>query len=231
MFDEWIRRSGFWILDFAKGSPVRKHLLDIRFIMENIDSPETRERQNSYLSSMLAYATEYVPFYRALHGQPLDSFPIVDKTVIKENYDDFQSSEFRNKRVYELHTSGSTGTPFVVRQDVNKRKRVYAEMMYFWGKAGFKIGQKYVFFRIWTDLNRKGRLAAWARNIVMHDILLLDHDNLESVRQKLKTDNKVRMLLSYASTFENLATFLQNQGDIPEMFSVETIISTDFPHP
>lgn len=226
MFNEWIRRSGFWILDFAKGSPVRKHLLDIRFIMENIDSPETRERQNSYLSSMLAYATEYVPFYRALHGQPLDSFPIVDKTVIKENYDDFQSSEFRNKRVYELHTSGSTGTPFVVRQDVNKRKRVYAEMMYFWGKAGFKIGQKYVFFRIWTDLNRKGRLAAWARNIVMHDILLLDHDNLESVRQKLKTDNKVRMLLSYASTFENLATFLQNQGDIPEMFSVETIISS-----
>ena len=41
MFNEWIRRSGFWILDFAKGSPVRKHLLDIRFIMENIDSPET----------------------------------------------------------------------------------------------------------------------------------------------------------------------------------------------
>ena len=163
---------------------------------------------------------------QGITGTALDAFPIVNKNIIKENYGAFQSLEFRNREVIDLHTSGSTGTPFVVRQDVNKRKRVYAEMIYFWEKAGFQIGMKYVFFRIWTDINRKGRISAWARNLVMHDILSLDQENLELVRQMLKSDHKIKMLLSYASTFDNLANYLYNLGDSPEMFSIETVLSS-----
>jgi len=225
MFGEWIRRNGFWTLDFVRGSRVRKHLVDIREIMENVDSPSSIDRQNRYLTDILGYAAENVPFYRGFSGAPLSDLPIVDKTIIKENYGAFQSHEFKDQEVFELHTSGSTGTPFIVRQDSNKRNRVYAEMVYFWGKAGFQLGEKYMYFRIWTDINRKTRLTAWARNLVMHDILRLDQDSLESVRHQLKNDKKVRMLLSYASTFDNLATYLHDRGDTPEMFSIDTVIS------
>jgi phenylacetate-CoA ligase len=124
-----------------------------------------------------------------------------------------------------MHTSGSTGTPFVVRQDKNKRNRVYAEMMYFWGKAGYQIGMKYVFFRIWTSLTRKSKLLAWARNILMYDIVRLDEENLEEIRNILKSDRKIRMLLGYASTFENLANYLLTCGDTPHMYNVSSIIS------
>lgn len=181
MLGEWIRRNGFWVLDLAKGSAVRKHFLDIRYIMDNNSAPQARARQDRYLADILTYASRNVPFYRQFGGKGLKDFPVVDKNTVKECYEDFQSREFRDQRVHELHTSGSTGTPFVVRQDLNKRHRVYAEMIYFWGKAGFQIGQKYVFFRIWTDINRKTRFTAWARNLVMHDILRLDHDALEAV--------------------------------------------------
>lgn len=226
MLSEWMRRSGFWMLDFLKGSKVRKHLINIEFIMENIDDPRIRKMQDNYLQQMLIYAKERVPLYKGVNGTDLKSFPIVNKTIIKENYKDFQSIDFRDKKVVDLHTSGSTGTPFVVRQDPNKRNRVFAEMIYFWEKAGFKIGMKYIFFRIWTDVNRKSKMTAWARNIVMYDILRLDKENLESVRETLKADKRIKMLISYASTFDNIATYLHNLGDMPEMFSIKTILSS-----
>ncbi len=98
-------------------------------------------------------------------------------------------------------------------------------MMYFWGKAGYQIGMKYVFFRIWTSLNRRSKLSAWARNVLMCDIARLDEENLEKIRNTLKSDRKIKMLLGYPSTFENLANYLLTCGDTPEMFNINTIIS------
>lgn len=226
MFSEWIRHNGFWTLDFLRGSKVRNHLEDIEFIMDNIGTPQVDETQSEYLKDILTYSKEKVPFYKNVNNNDIASFPIVNKNIIKNNYEKFQSEDYKTDQVIDLHTSGSTGTPFVVRQDKNKRNRVYAEMMYFWRRAGFSIGMKYVFFRIWTDVNRKNRFSAWSRNIVMKDILKLDEENLETIREMLKTDKKIKMLISYASTFDNLANYLYNLGDKPEMFSVETIISS-----
>ena len=227
MFSEWIRRSGFWVLDFLKGSKVRKHYLDILYLMENATDSNAQKKQRQYLSNVLKFATENVDFYKPyISFSSLNDFPIINKSIIKEHYEEFQSPQYKDAKVFNMHTSGSTGTPFVVRQDINKRNRVFAEMMYFWGKAGFEIGMKYVFFRIWTNVNRKGKITAWARNIVMHDILRLDKKNLELVRNMLKTDKKIRMLISYASTFDNLANYLYSLGDSPEMFTVEAILSS-----
>jgi phenylacetate-CoA ligase len=150
---------------------------------------------------------------------------VINKNIIRNNYEAFQSPKYLGTSVVDMHTSGSTGTPFVVRQDKSKRKRVYAEMMYFWGKAGYQIGMKYVFFRIWTSINRKSKLLACARNILMSDIIRLDQENLEKIRITLKSDRKIRMLLGYASTFENLANYFSTCGDTSEMFNIDSIIS------
>jgi phenylacetate-CoA ligase len=226
MFSEWIRRIGFWALDFLQGSKVRKHYVDIQNIMENdVDSAVSKIQEN-YLSSILKYATENVEFYKKYKAfSSIASLPVINKNIIRNNYDAFQSPEFLNVTVVTMHTSGSTGTPFVVRQDKNKRDRVYAEMMYFWGKAGYQIGMKYVFFRIWTSVNRKSRLLAWARNMTMVDVRRQDEEKLESIRNLLKSDQKIRMLLSYVPTLENLANYLLTCGDTPEMYpNINTII-------
>jgi phenylacetate-CoA ligase len=54
--------------------------------------------------------------------------------------------------------------------------------MYFWGKACYQIGMKYIFFRIWTAMNRKSKLLAWARNILMVDIQKQNEENIENIR-------------------------------------------------
>ena len=74
MFNDWIRRTCFWIIDSLKGATIKKHLNDITFIMENSESLQARQRVTEYLKSILEYATRNVPFYSDLHSRELRNF-------------------------------------------------------------------------------------------------------------------------------------------------------------
>jgi phenylacetate-CoA ligase len=223
---EWMRRAGFWALDFLTGSKVRSHYADIKNMLENGTDADISKKHADYLTGMLKYATENVEFYRQFKAfDSLKSFPVINKNIIKDRYDAFQSPEFQRADVVLLHTSGSTGTPFVVRQDKNKRKRVHAEMMYFWGKAGYQIGMRYVFFRIWTSFNRRSRLSAWARNLIMQDAGRQDEEYAEMMRSILRSDRKIKMIIGFPSFLENLADHILARGDPPYMYHVKTIIA------
>ena len=224
MFSEWIRSTVYWTLDALRGGCVKRHLNEITYLMNNPSL--IQEYHSKKLSELLTYATENVGFYKNYEKNvALSRLPVINKETIKDNYEKMKSPLYEGKHTFTLSTSGSTGTPFSIVQDDNKRNRVLAEMMYFWGKAGYKIGMRYVFFRIWTEKNRKGRFSAFSRNLIMSDILTLDEKNLESIRSMLKKDKKIKMLLGYASTFENLSNYLVECGDTPDMFNVKVIIS------
>jgi phenylacetate-CoA ligase len=94
-------------------------------------------------------------------------------------------------------------------------------MMYFWGKAGYQIGMKYVFFRISNPFNK---LTAWMRNVLVFDDRSQDEGSLENIRKILKSDRKIRMLLGLPSTLKDLGNYLLTCGDTAEMFSSNTII-------
>lgn len=226
LFSEWMRKEGFWVMDFLCGSKIRRHYLDIQEILLDTSSANSVKKCQEYLNSILMYATENVEFYKQFKGySSLASFPVINKCVIKNNFDAFQSREFMGMKVHDMYTSGSTGTPFLVKHDQNKRKRVYAEMLYFWGKAGYQIGMRYIFFRIWVTLTRKTRWTTWSRNLIMWDIQRLDNENLENIRRKLKSDRRIRMMLGYAGTLDTIANYLLTSGDTPDMFHLRLILS------
>ena len=219
---EWIRRAGFWTLDFLRGSKVRKHYVDIKNIMENGMDPNVSKIQEKYLNDILKYATENIEFYKKFKGfDSIKSFPVVNKNIIRNNYEVFQSPEFLKAAVVNMHTSGSTGAPFVVKHDKNKRNRVYAEMLYFWGKAGYQIGMKYAFFRISNPFNV---LTAWARNVLVFDDRSQNEENLEKFRKTLKSDRKIKMLLGLPSTLEDFGNYLLTCGAPLEKYEIITII-------
>lgn len=195
-------------------------------MMENPFSPQVLQKRNEHLNDILAYAVENVPFYHQFKNTAsITSFPVVSKGFIREDYDSFHSREYLAGKVHVFHTSGSTGEPFLIWQDKNKRNRVFAEMMYFWGRAGYRIGMRYLFLRLWSPENRKSRLTAWARNLIMWDIHRLDDANMEAIRRVLQYDRRIRMMLGYASTLENLADYLLACGDTAERYSLQIILS------
>lgn len=220
MIGSWLRRTGFWAIDALKGGAIRNHYNDIKYKIANPDFDA-----NEQLNKIFEHAKNTTSFYRNIKGNNLEDFPVINKSDIKENFQKFQSELYKNKPLHQMSTSGSTGTPFTVNQDMNKRKRTLADIIYFNEIAGQKLGDKYIYFRVWTDLNRKSKLEQFMQNLIPIDILHLDDDNLETIRQLLTKDKSINSALAYASTYEYLVKYLIEKKDLPKMFNIKLLVS------
>lgn len=219
MFGSWIRRNGFWALDALKGGTVRNHYKDIRSKMLGNSNNEQQ------LIKLLEHAKATTPFYKDLCVQRIEDFPVVTKVEYKEKFNLFQSELFLGKPLHCMSTSGSTGTPFTVNQDMNKRSRTLADIIYFNEIIGQNLGDKFIYFRVWTDKNKKTKWEQFQQNLIPFDILHLDDDNLEKIRQLLKKDKSIVSALAYASTYEHLVNYLASKNDEPAMFHIKVLVS------
>ncbi|GLH74835.1 capsular polysaccharide biosynthesis protein [Geothrix limicola] len=215
-----IRNWGFWAFDFAQGSPIRKHCEDIE--TQLISGTKSAER----LEALLHHAVDTTAFYAKYRGfSSLQDFPVIHKAAIKPQYEAFRSSAYQNARLRTMRTSGSTGTPFAVVQNQDKRRRVLAEMIYFGGKAGYQVGDRYIFTRCWTANNRKPLHVALSENAVMFDISSLDKGHVAALETLLRTDSGIRCMLGFPSTFVRLLQQLDQSGAPSEDFHLRSIIS------
>ncbi len=218
MMGSWIRRAGFWTLDALKGGIIRKHYYDIKDIMES----ETLN--NKQLELLLAHALNTVQFYKDFNNfKNICEFPVLTKNDYKENYDNFKSDLYLNKPLHKMSTSGSTGTPFTVLQNMNKRKRMFADLIYFNEIAGQKLGEKYMYIKVWPK--KRSKIESIKQNEVTIDILHLNEEVLSSVQYILKKDKTINSILAYPSTYEILADYLLKKGDTPDMFNIKTVFS------
>lgn len=219
MFGDWVRRNGFWVLDFIRGGKIHANYMDVKRRMnEGICNEEQLHR-------LISHVSKTVPFYQDVQAKSLSEFPIIDKNILKSNWEKMHSLEFIGKPLHHMSTSGSTGTPFVMDWDMGKRNRQLAELIYFNEIAGQKLGQPYIYFRVWTDKNRKSKREQWMQNLVPINILHLNDATMEKIRRRLKSKPYINSCLAYASTYEYLVRYLTEKGDQPEMFHTKTFIS------
>ena len=219
MFSDWIRRTAFWSLDAVRGGDIRKNYKEIKMLNEN------GILNKAQLKIILEHAVKNVKYYSNMDSNNFYSFPVINKNIIKEHWQELHAENYYGKPVHYMSTSGSTGTPFTMEWDMGKRRRQMAELIYFNELGGQKLGQKYAYFRVWTDKNRKSRRELWMQNLIPFNILHLDNDTLEGIRQRLKKRPYINSCLAYASTYEYLAKYLYTCGDKPEMFHVKTLFS------
>ncbi|MBK8547873.1 MAG: hypothetical protein IPL63_11005 [Saprospiraceae bacterium] len=132
-----IRRLLFMISDKLTGSVVFKNVKEINDFL-NSDS-----NNNHQLIRLLQHATATVPNYKTKDlVSGIQDFPVINKSIIKSNISVFLSEKYKKENLLSLTTSGSTGTPFTVFQDILKKKRNTADTIVFADKAGYRIGEK-----------------------------------------------------------------------------------------
>lgn len=228
MFNSWIRRVAFWSLDALKGNRISKEYKDIKKIMA-LPYVEQKQIQNDYLKKIIEHAEKSTVYYSKFNSTDITDMPVVNKSIIKEHFEDFQSSKYVNEKKHSMSTSGSTGTPFTVYQDMRKRSRVLAELIYFNEIVGQKVGDKFCFFRVWTEndlkVSRNNKLALFAKNEIPIDISHLDDENMENIRQFLKKNKNINELMGYASTHKRLVQYIEKCGDSPSDFSIKLVVS------
>ncbi|NLK10966.1 MAG: phenylacetate--CoA ligase family protein [Staphylococcus equorum] len=213
-----LRRTIFWTIDALSNGNTRKHYYNIKEIMEG-DS-----LNGSQLNLLLEHAKNFVPFYKNLKFSRFEELPILTKNDYKKDYDALQSEYYLNKPLHQMSTSGSTGTPFTVNQNMDKRKRTVAELIYFNEIAGQKLGDRYLYIKTWPM--KKSTIESIKQNVIPIDILHLNEETLEKIRVTLKRDKSVKSILAYASTYKVLVDYLSDSGDTSEMFNIKAIFSS-----
>ncbi|MDR7871382.1 MAG: hypothetical protein RIN55_11000 [Tissierellaceae bacterium] len=228
MFRQWIREQGFCIADKLKKSRVSKHYSDIKKIIENPELAESLNKKR--LQLILNNAVSNTEFYEKYKGFcSLQDFPVVDKNILRSNYNSIKSKDFKEEELWKMTTSGSTGSPFTIYQPIEKHYRVQAELIYFSQWADYKVGTKHMFAHVVASQNRKSKLKLWMQNEVDFDVSDQSDRALEKQCNILMKDKKIKIIIGYASAVYSLAEFAIKKGYNPSLFGLEGIITASEP--
>lgn len=210
-----IRKLFFWTIDKVRGNIVKNQFEEIKNLMTKNDELLFKAHTSERLELLLKHIKETTKYYAGINVEAgLDGLPIVNKNIIRDNLSEFESNIYSNQTRLAVVTSGSTGTPFRVFHDNSKKLRNTADTIYFSELAGFEIGVKLYYMKIWTSVNSKSKKQALKENIRQIDVTQLSDANLKQLVQRFKNEKCPFAILSYASALETICKYLdENEPD------------------
>jgi phenylacetate-CoA ligase len=222
---ESIRNKSFWLQDRIQGGFIKKHLTEISAILAHGGKSLPTGQLNQQLNRLLNNATKTTVFYKAFQGKTINYFPVINKSIIKDSYISFLSSDYNKNQLIPIVTSGSTGTPFKVYHDKNKRLRNTADTIYFAGQAGYEIGQRLIYLKIWAKQKMRSSFSYRLQNIMPADVLHLNDTQIESLIKSVENSSSTFCILGYASAFETICQYLDRKKSGVIKAKVTAIIS------
>lgn len=222
-----IRRNIFWLIDFLKGNKVKKHLSEIEKVLIDFDSSESKSIRDFNLNSIIKHTISSVPFYKN-HPNIIElvDFPVINKNLIRDNFIDLQSLKFINKKKSIVLTSGSTGTPFQIVQDVSKQQRNQADTIFFASKVGYEIGEYLIYIKLWSKIHGIKELDGLIKNLRKQSVYKLSDDNISDLINEIKTRPTSINMIAYSSSFEKIINYLDRIDSKPIKSQMKSMIAT-----
>lgn len=211
-------RNAFWADDAAQGGLIRSQYEQIKRVLAEKDLNWVLEQYRE----LKQHAIEQTDFYKDLTVD--DEFPVVNKSVLLANYERCKAKGGFDGPIHISSTSGSTGTPFAVPQDLRKRKRNIADLKVFGERCDYPSHERMVFFRVLSEKLHRTKEQEDRENIYYIDSACLDSAHLEQMRRVI-VDKQPRIIFSYASTLVELAKYTEaacGTLDVPSLQAVLT---------
>ncbi|MBQ2968295.1 MAG: hypothetical protein IJE10_09280 [Clostridia bacterium] len=217
MFGAWFRNAGFWVSDFVLGKGKK------RKCYKDIAIHQGLVRQDR-LKAILQYTIAHVPYYKNIKSPELSEFPVMTKLKFREKAEtEFLSDEFEGQNLHTVYTSGSTGTPFKVVQNAEKRNRTVCDLVYCHNRIGWKLGTKYIFIRNWVSNYKQSKLKSFMQNVYNVNIATFDDAKKKELALYLKKHKKC-VLFGYASAMKEFLLFIQREKIDCKAFKVKLIV-------
>lgn len=231
ILDERLRWMGFWMLDKMKGGKIREYYDQIRYAWKEGSSIEETDKR---IRDLIAHAVRTTDFYKDYPEDiALRDLPVVNKDTFRQQYDRFISSTYKDapdNRV--MCTSGSTGTPLRMIQNRDKIRHNTAGGIFLGAVAGYYIGMKEAFIRVWVNNVRKSKFQLIQENMIMMDSSRMDEKALAEMFRTIEK-KKVKCLVGYSSALGELSDYIRKSGTDCSNCSVRAIIpiSETMPEP
>lgn len=212
MLFQVLRNKVFWFLDKLKGGKVRGYLDEIARINNNLESKEIIEYRGGLLRDLLQHASKTTVFYKRFSDfSKLEDFPVINKITVKDNFEDFKSDAFVDKPKFKVSTSGSTGFPFVLYQNMEKRIRNTADNLFFLKNAGYDIGERFYFLEAWRGVSMNNPVLSRIKNLEYIDISRFNDEAIEAFLRKIEKDVSVKSIMGLPSAFEAIGKYLDKK--------------------
>ena len=231
ILDERLRWMGFWMLDKTKGGKIREYYDQIRYAWKEGSSVEETEKR---IQDLISHAVKTTDFYKDYPEDiSLKDLPVVNKDTFRQQYDCFVSSTYKDatdNRV--MCTSGSTGTPLRMIQNRDKIRHNTAGGIFLGAAAGYYIGMKEAFIRVWVNNVKKSKFQLIQENMIMMDSSRMDEQALAEMFHTIEK-KKVKCLVGYSSALGELSDYIRKSGKDCSNCSVRAIIpiSETMPEP
>lgn len=190
--------------------------------LKDLQSSFNLEKNNQKLKRFIQFATTSSPYYKNYND--FQELPIMNKTKVKKNYNELKT-KFMHKNNHVMKTSGSSGVPFQIHQDKDKRNRVIAELIYFNTQAGYNFGSKLIYFKNTDDSKFSHLKNLVVKNTINIDVKNLNDENLFKIYNKINKNKRVN-ILGYASAIEKIGVYILNNNLEIKNGSINSIITT-----
>ncbi len=211
-------RTNFWNDDIRQGGLIYSQYQEIKRVMESSDMEWTENK----LEQIKSHAIAHTPFYSNYNVS--DAFPVLDKMQILEHYNEHKAKEGFETPTHVSSTSGSTGTPFAVIQDLRKRKRTIADLQVFGELCDYPSHERMLFFRVINSKLHRTPDQEDRENIYYIDSSNLGEKHLGEMVQAI-IDKEPRIIFSYSSTLVELAKYIDEKWNGAKDFSMVSVLT------
>lgn len=221
-----LRRRIFWIIDRVKGGALLKAKNYTKSILESKDRQWVEAQNTKRLQELLSHASKTTSFYRNINYKTLADFPVVNKNLIRDNYDAFFSDKYQKSSCKIVATSGSTGSPFKLYQNREKVQKIQADNLYFSSLSKYELGDYLVFIRIWPKhINFKLKFNFFIKNFKPWNILNLSDSSIAHLISQLNKQNRCISFLTYPTALEKICNYIDTLDNNPIHFKTKSIIT------
>lgn len=202
---------------------------------------ELEEYQARQIESLVQHAADYVPYYRTVFQksgltacavrsvQDLGGLPYLTKESVARDPKEFVS-ERRRWWVFKGHTSGSTGTPLTIYQDLNAIIREHSYVSRILGWTGFRMGERRAWLRGDMVVPAAQRdppfwRMNWPANMLMMSSYHLSEKSAAAYLKALASFDPT-LVQAYPSAIAYLANYLECKGRVYEGHALRGIVTS-----
>lgn len=205
-----MRKLLFFLYNAAFNRKHKLNLAEIAQVNESNLSKQAQDFQKERIKFLIQQAVLNTNFYKKYSiNDTIDAFNIINKNVIRENFEDFKNSRLDSGKLHKVSTSGSTGVPFVTYFNKEKALRNISDYIYFSQKCGYTFGQRLYYIRIWNEINKLPLIERKLKNIIPIHTGELSKEKLDSFLEELRRDKNQKSILSYASSLDVLVNLME----------------------
>jgi phenylacetate-CoA ligase len=215
---EKLRQTLFWFVDSVKGGYIGNYIRELELFDNKAIDYESVPRKR--LDGLLDHAIRTVPFYASYRKwNSLYDYPIINKKILKNNFNDFLSSAYKINSLITGQTSGSYGTPFTFYFTKQKKARKTAEIIHYNEKVGFKLGMSHAHIA----LRNKSSVELFLQNQTLLKPVGMGYEWSERVWNIFKKKN-LKVIIGYTSALLMLAEWLQTR-EKPDSYRPKVVIA------